>query len=281
MNARLLRSARLGFTLIELLVVISIIGLLVAILLPALSTARESARATMCLSNTRGMTQLMFVYAADQKDTVPHYRNNGGAFIAWMSRLNAGRYFTNPLPLTGASGQRRLDRTNVAGGDIRLCPSLTMNPKLPANWADNNFSHYMMLQELTGYQQTDNSYSPSWVLPMQIASIPKASRTASVVDAYYRFDVDEIYSIHRMNESHLTIDPYYRALIGINYAGPMASTTTTWRHMSDKVNISFFDGHGETRRFSATDPYAKTLSTFYFGGFGVVLGPLRSQRYDG
>jgi prepilin-type N-terminal cleavage/methylation domain-containing protein/prepilin-type processing-associated H-X9-DG protein len=56
---------RSGFTLIELLVVISIIALLIALLLPALSQARESGRAAQCGSNLRQMGVFMEVYAED------------------------------------------------------------------------------------------------------------------------------------------------------------------------------------------------------------------------
>ncbi len=57
--------SRCGFTLIELLVVISIISLLIAILLPALRSAREQARSTQCASTLRQMGYGEMAYAAD------------------------------------------------------------------------------------------------------------------------------------------------------------------------------------------------------------------------
>ncbi len=57
-----------GFTLIELLVVLSIIALLVSMLLPALSSAREAARVVKCLSNQRQMGLGNAAYSADGKD---------------------------------------------------------------------------------------------------------------------------------------------------------------------------------------------------------------------
>ncbi|MDB5297757.1 MAG: hypothetical protein JWO31_3740 [Phycisphaerales bacterium] len=60
-----------GFTLVELLVVIGIIALLISILLPAMSRAREEAKATQCLSNLRQLGMALQSYANDNKDKVP------------------------------------------------------------------------------------------------------------------------------------------------------------------------------------------------------------------
>ena len=56
---------RKGFTLIELLVVIGIIALLVSILMPALSRAKELAKRTVCSTNLKGMGTATAIYMND------------------------------------------------------------------------------------------------------------------------------------------------------------------------------------------------------------------------
>jgi len=72
MNRR--HSARQGFTLVELLVVITIIAMLMALLLPAVQNARESARRTGC-SNNLYQLALALIRAGDSMGYVPGWRN--------------------------------------------------------------------------------------------------------------------------------------------------------------------------------------------------------------
>jgi len=77
-----------GFTLIELLVVISIIGILGALLLPALNVAREQGRRTVCLSNLRQLTLAWMQYADDYNGWLPHsdvrYTEEGAVGNWWI-----------------------------------------------------------------------------------------------------------------------------------------------------------------------------------------------------
>jgi prepilin-type N-terminal cleavage/methylation domain-containing protein/prepilin-type processing-associated H-X9-DG protein len=80
LQARSFRLAvRAGFTLIELLVVVAVIAVLAALLLPALAKAKESARATRCLSNLRQIGLAVRLYAEDNGDTFPRSQHSAFA----------------------------------------------------------------------------------------------------------------------------------------------------------------------------------------------------------
>ena len=80
---------RNGFTLIELLVVIAIIAILAAILFPVFAQAREKARATACLSNTKQMGLAVQMYAQDYDETVIPFWYVYGAWSGqpWEQRM--------------------------------------------------------------------------------------------------------------------------------------------------------------------------------------------------
>ena len=71
------------FTLIELLVVISIIVILAALLLPALSQARESAKQASCVNKSRQMGMALIMYMNDCKDFLPYSYHNNAVGKIW------------------------------------------------------------------------------------------------------------------------------------------------------------------------------------------------------
>jgi prepilin-type N-terminal cleavage/methylation domain-containing protein/prepilin-type processing-associated H-X9-DG protein len=84
------RKSSSAFTLIELLVVIVIIGILAALLVPALSKAQQKAADTKLVSNLRSVTQASLNFSAENEGIIPVLRWQGDPALALMPAKNKG-----------------------------------------------------------------------------------------------------------------------------------------------------------------------------------------------
>ncbi len=156
MNDTTAASNSRGFTLVELLVVIAIIGLLVALLLPAVQAARESARCVSCASNLKqiGLAMLQFddrnkqLPSAEMLKPGTNKGNGGSAFIPLLPYLEEQALFEqfDPAQSVSTEANRRVIETPIA---VFRCPSMVHyygDP--PPGWASyavctgSGYSHF-------------------------------------------------------------------------------------------------------------------------------------------
>jgi prepilin-type N-terminal cleavage/methylation domain-containing protein/prepilin-type processing-associated H-X9-DG protein len=144
---------REGFTLIELLVVIAIIAILAAILFPVFITARNKARESQCISNSRQIGQALLMYADD---------NNGwGIHESWFTELPYGVNPYNPAGKIVLGPMFKYIRNGQAGPSILKCPSAMRNPE---SGYGNALPRYSLVLNAFLTRSIFGQYNPSMVV---------------------------------------------------------------------------------------------------------------------
>jgi prepilin-type N-terminal cleavage/methylation domain-containing protein/prepilin-type processing-associated H-X9-DG protein len=211
-----------AFTLVELLVVMGLISVLIAMLMPALSAARQQAKTVQCLSNLRQLAVAAENYVALNDGYYPlaYWRYSAKREDDWdFSTLDNWKTVRPGLLWMGHTSMR-----------IQQCPSFEGK----SNTLNDPYTGY---NYNTSYIGGDQGAHP----PAKASQVREPSRTALFGDGQWSLGADK----------------YMRApLLGPD--GPSANRyagTQGFRHHG-KTNVAFCDGHAETLgvRFTNTVP---------------------------
>jgi prepilin-type N-terminal cleavage/methylation domain-containing protein/prepilin-type processing-associated H-X9-DG protein len=193
-----------AFTLIELLVAISIIVLLVAILLPALSAAREMARTTQCRSNMRQQGLVIHMYANDFRDMGPPTGiceiTPPATFHGWVARLTHWEGRASSLGPAAA----KEDYFYRGPGQLYTCPSF--NASIANLYAKNYQGNRFVLGAWRVAPDGGYGWHPILNLPshLPLGNVRSSSRTYLTIEAWYSGGVARIWSHNFDNRKSFT-----------------------------------------------------------------------------
>ncbi len=205
-----------GFTLVELLVVIAIMALLIGIILPTLSVAREQAKTVACLSNLRQLAVAAHAYCAQSGGRYPPARWGNDAWDFSIVGVRA----VPGLLWRGQTDMR-----------IQQCPSFDGR----SNTALDPFTGYNYNTSYIGHGQGETIEAPA-----KANQVRQPSRTALFGDGEYYNGANKFMRAPFPHPGDLTTTT-------------RAAGTQGFRHRK-QTNVAFCDGHAESLgdRFTST-----------------------------
>ena len=249
-----------AFTLVEMLVVISVIGLLAAMLLPAVSRAQARARTANCMNNLRQWGMALRANAVDAQNQIPRDGTDAnGSFAAYTSAstgpgspndpfawfnvlppLVGDRSLSNYYAMTGAARDKMPFPGNSAGSKIWHCPSARMGggDKF-LNSGSYGFFSYAMNIDLKLNSSLNNGKSSggvagnSYDYPFMpsVGAVPHSSAVVFMTEATFSPTMET-----------------YIVVSGPNATG--VQPAVRWHYFPKRHNnggnIVFLDGHAQT-----------------------------------
>jgi len=216
-----------AFTLLELLMIIAIIGVLTAILLPALDRSKQSAWRTRCENNLRQLGLAAQMYCDDHAGRFFYYRFNAinGGQTYWFGWLGPGPEEQRPYDLSLGALYPYLN-----GSDVRLCPALSSKMAQVKLKATNSvvFSY-----GCNRYLAPLNTNLPV----VNVSKIRRPTETALFADAA---EINDF--LPPASKLNPMLEEFYYVDLETNYSSANNYPNGHFRH-SQKANVAFADGH--------------------------------------
>jgi prepilin-type N-terminal cleavage/methylation domain-containing protein/prepilin-type processing-associated H-X9-DG protein len=211
-----------AFTLVELLVVVAVIGILAALLLPAMTGVKHAAKQVRCISNLRQLGLAAQMYFDEHEGSTFPYRlhaTNGGV-VFWFGWLQSG-----------LEGQRDFDARQgplydyVRGLGIEICSSL--------NYASAHFK-FKARGAAYGYGYNWHLASTNGRPPVVVESVPVPSSMTVFADAA---------QINDFLAPASPANPMLEEFFYVDAPGAFPSYPNAHFRHKQRANVVFLDGH--------------------------------------